>query len=100
MYNIVGRSVNGWGCVQPSTPGLFDDSFEETACSERREIEQMIKSRMVSLDLPMSEYGTSGLSIHSWFELIAVHTPLISICNGSVVQYVFCIKLHDKFTTN
>lgn len=45
-------------CVQPSTPGLFDDSGEMTACSERREMEQMIKSRMASLDLPMSEYGT------------------------------------------
>jgi len=44
--------------VQPSTPGVVDDSFEETANSERREMEQMIKSRMASLDLPMSEYGT------------------------------------------
>jgi len=44
--------------LQPSTPGLVDDSYEMTACSERREMEQMIKSRMHSLDLPMSEYGT------------------------------------------
>jgi hypothetical protein len=43
--------------VQSTSLTVIEDENYEADLSERREMEQMVKCRMASLDLPLSEYG-------------------------------------------
>jgi len=50
-------------CMQSTSLTAFDDDNYEADISERREMEQLIKCRMASLDLSFSEYSNNRSSI-------------------------------------